>query len=315
LSSSIIYQFPSIDGNKFKCYEFLEIEEAIFRNNSISKYEIPQYIQDIPEGFSIFCTLWEASKVKQYVQLTKEEQDRLGVGENEENNKDNDNVMKEPIPKTNFCHLCRRNFDDYLIHIETITHKNNISKNQIMINTVKNSFKRINQFWSNNKKNNLNNEFNQKSENKLYLKNYSSFSSAVSTFKCDESIIKDINSFLLDQEASDIEKNNNKENQCENKFQKKSKRYRHTKNKSHFITPMKNEKFLENKFSSHLSSSQSSFNLFINKKRKGNNLSDSGKINSSIEEEKTEKNKDYFTVLDANNSKQLINGGVTVFFE
>ena len=193
-------------------------------------------------------------------------------------------------------------------------HRNNFNKNQMMINTVKNSFKYINKFWSN-KNINTNQEFSQKSENKLYLKNYSSFSSAVSTFKCDESLVKDINSFLLEQEASDDEKNNNKENQCDNRIEKKTKRYRHNKNKSHFITPMKNEKLLENKFNSHLSSSQSSLNLFINKKRKGNNISESGKINNFREEEKPENNKDYFIVLDANNSKQLINGGITVFFE
>ena len=65
--SSIIYQFPSMDSKKFKYYEFPIIEEAFFLEKSITKYEIPQYIEDIPEGFSLFCTLWEASKVKQYM--------------------------------------------------------------------------------------------------------------------------------------------------------------------------------------------------------------------------------------------------------
>ena len=54
-------------------------------------------IKDIPEGFSIFCTLWEAGKVKQYMRLSKEEQDRLGVGEKEKLDKNND-VLEEPVP-------------------------------------------------------------------------------------------------------------------------------------------------------------------------------------------------------------------------
>ena len=122
LASSIIYQFPSIDAKKFKCYEFPKIEEAIYQEKSKSQYEIPQYIQDIPEGFSIFCTLWEASKVKQFIQLSQEEQEKLGVGEREEKNTE-DILLQEPIPKTNYCHLCRRKFDDYILHLETMIHK------------------------------------------------------------------------------------------------------------------------------------------------------------------------------------------------
>ena len=65
-----------MDSRKYKSYEFPTIEESFFLEKSISKYEIPQYIQDIPEGFSLFCTLWEASKVKQYMLLSQDEQDK-----------------------------------------------------------------------------------------------------------------------------------------------------------------------------------------------------------------------------------------------
>ena len=320
MSSSIIYQIPTIDSKKYKYYEFPKIEEAIYQEKSISKYEIPQYIQEIPEGFSIFCTLWEASKVKQYLQLSKDEQERLGVVEKEEKNKDDD-MLKEPVPMSNFCHLCRRKFDDYLVHIETMIHKNNICKNQMMINTAQNTFKRINNFW-NNKNNDLNNEINdkekgEKGENlKLYGRSISSFSSAVSTFKCEDNILKDINSFILDPEFSVIEKNNDKENQNENKKYKhaKNKKYKHAKNKSYFVTPKKNEKLLENKYSNQLSSSQSSLNLFINKKRKGKNILESGKNSSFIEDEKNEKQNDYFAELNVGKNKKLIRG-VNVYFK
>ena len=255
------------------------------------------------------------------MQLSKEEQEKLGVVKSEEKNKDDEELL-EPIPRTNFCHLCRRKFDDYLIHIQTMIHKNNITKNQIMINNAQNTFKRINNFWNNNKNNNNNinnNETNEKNENnnKLYGRSISSFSSAVSTYKFEENCIKDINSFLLDQELSDTDKNNNKENQSENKNINKCKRYnkkyKHTKNNSYFITPKKSEKSLENKLYSHLSSSQSSLNLFINKKRKGKN-NESDKNPSFIDEEKNEKQNDYFPCLNAEKSKKLIRGE-NIFFK
>jgi hypothetical protein len=321
LSSSIIYQLPNIDSRKYKCYEFPKIEEAIYQQRSISIYEIPQYIKDIPEGFSIFCTLWEAGKVKQYMRLSKEEQDRLGVGEKEKLDKSND-VLEEPVPMgTNFCHLCRRKFEDYLTHINSMVHKNSISKNQMVFTTAKNTFKRITDFWNkNNNNNNINNINNinekiDKSENnKLYGRSISSFSSAVSTLKCEEPSLKDINSFLLEPELSDIDKNNDKENFCDNKYSSNNKKSGHTKNKTYFVTPKKVEKFIEIKYSNQLSSSQSSQNLFINKKRKGNNVSDSGKISKFVDEEKNEKEKEHFICLNANKPKKLIRG-VNVFFK
>ena len=327
LSSSIIYQTNAFDPKQFKCYEFPKIEQSIYLDKSISQYEIPQYIQEIPEGFSIFCTLWEAGKVKKFMELSKEEQNKLGIGENEEKDKDDEELL-EPIPRTNFCHLCRRKFDDYLIHIETMVHKNNITKNPMMINDAQNTFKRINNFWNTkNNNNNINNdETNEKNENnttnnKLFGRSISSFSSAVSTYKFEENCIKDINCFLLDQELSETDKNNDKENQCENKNINKSinknkkynKKYKHTKNNSYFMTLKKSEKCLENKLCSHLSSSQSSLNLFINKKRKGKNISENGKNSSFIDEEKNEKENDYFPCLNAENSKKLIRGEIIFF--
>ena len=315
---------PGLNSKKYKYYEFPKIEETIYQQQSISKYEIPQYIQEIPEGFSIFCTLWEAGKVKQYMQLSKEEQDRLGIRDKEEIYKEND-IIKEPVPRgTNFCHLCRRKFDDYLAHIDSMVHKNSITKNQMMFNTAKNTFKRINEFWSNKNNNNINNDINKINKinikrekienNKLFGRSMSSFSSAISTLKCEESFLKDINNFMLEPEFSDIDKNNDKENLCENKSSTKNKKNKNSKNKDNFVTPQKSEKFLEIKYSNQLSSSQSSLNLFINKKRKGKNLSESGKISSFVDEEKNEKEKDYFICLNTDKNKKLIRG-TNVFFK
>ena len=147
--SSIIYQFPSGDPKKFKSYEFPLIEESFLQEKSLTKYEIPQYIPDIPEGFSLFCTLWEASKVKQYMLLSQEEQEKLNIKENFEK-KEKENNLEEPIPKSNYCYICQKKFEDYLIHIESKKHKINLSnQNYFFFRSIKNSFKHINKFWNN----------------------------------------------------------------------------------------------------------------------------------------------------------------------
>ena len=145
LPSSIVYQLPNYNLKLFNCYEFPKIEETALIKKSITEYEIPQYIPDMPQGFSLFCTLWEASRVRQYLLLSEEEKNKLfGTQQKEENNEKeneiNNNVLEEPIPKTDFCHLCMRKFDNYLVHIETLTHKNNISKNPLLVNRAKNTF-------------------------------------------------------------------------------------------------------------------------------------------------------------------------------
>ena len=305
MSSSILYQFPSFDFKKFNCYEFPKIEETIYQKQSLTEYEIPQYIGDIPEGFSIFCTLWEASKVKQYVKLSQEEQeqDLLDMGENEEKIKDDEDILQEPIPKTNFCHVCRRKFDEYIKHINSIIHKSNIDKNYIAFNTAIYTFKRINLFWKN-----INDE--QNHENSKYIDvSISSFSFSFLKSKSDDDI-KVIDKDIYDLNLSS-DKNNNKENENENMKSKKDKRNRLTKNKSLIISSSKREKSLDNKFNTQLTSSQSSLNLFINKKRKGNNIFEKEKKNISCEK-KVEK--EYFIELNVVDNKKLIRG-VDVFFK
>ena len=294
MSSSILYQFPSFDFKKFNCYEFPKIEETIYQKQSLTEYEIPQYIGDIPEGFSIFCTLWEASKVKQYVKLSQEEQDLLGMVESEEKSKDDEDISKEPIPKTNFCHVCGRKFDDYLKHIDSLIHKNNIDKNSIAFSTVIYTFKRINYFWKNKNDNNKINKY---------------IDISISSFSFDIKVNdKDIHNFIL---ASEKNKNDYKENENENIKSKKDKRNGLIKNKSLIISPSNREKFLDYKINCQLTSSQSSLNLFINKKRKGNNIFEKEKKNI-ICDKKVEK--EYFIELNVIDNKKLIRG-VDVFFK
>ena len=307
LPSSIVYQLPTYNLKLFNCYEFPKIEETALINKSITEYEIPQYIPDMPQGFSLFCTLWEASRVRQYLLLNEEEKNKLfGTQQKEENNEnenENDNnALEEPIPKTDFCHLCMRKFDNYLVHIETLTHKNNISKNPLLVNRAKNTFKRINKFWDEKEssKENLENNFSQSEKNLKFehnrINSISTFSSTASTFKNDESVsfIKSMNSFLLEQELIESEKN--KENINDN-IQRKMKS---TKKKLDFDTPKAKT---ECKLNSYYSSSHSNLNLMLSKKRKLN-----------LDEEKNEVNGDYFKDLNSKKIKRLIRNN-DVFFK
>ena len=299
LPSSIIYQLPSYNIKLFNYCEFPKIEEAALVKKSVTEYDIPQYIPDMPPGFSIFCTLGEAVKVRQYMSLNEEEKNIvIGMQQKEEENENN--ILDEPVPKTKFCHWCMRKFDDYLIHIETLTHKNNISKNPLLINRTKNTFERINKFWNKERNENYNDTENNNTQNKKEEKyshnkisSFSSFSSSASTLKNDESVsfLKSINSFLLEQELIESEKN--KENINENSLKK-------TKERNIFNTPKKKS---DCKYSSYFSSSQSNFNCYINKKRK-----------LHLDEEKKEKNEDYFNDLNTKKTKRLIRGK-DVFFK
>ena len=311
LPSSIIYQLPPYNTKQFNYYEFPKIEEAVLIKKSISEYDIPQFIPDMPQGFSIFCTLWEASKVKQYLELNEEEKNIvLGIQQKDEDNVNNNtntnNITEEPIPKTKFCHLCMRKFDDYLLHIETMTHKNNIQKNPLLLNRAKNTFERINSFWNNkikekDKENNDNIFYKSQKEDKLYhskINSLSSFSSSASTFRNEESVsvslFKSINSLLLDPE--NFESDKNKENLDDSNIRK-------MKSKDLFITPKKKS---DCKYSSYFSSSQSNYMCtYLNKKRK-----------MWLEEDKKdkEKNEDYFNGLNTKKIKRLIRGK-DVFFK
>lgn len=299
LPSSIIYQLPLYNISPFNIYEFPKIEEASLIKKSITEYDIPQYIPDMPQGFSLFCTLWEATRVRQYMILSEEEKNKLFEIPKEEEQNDN-NILDEPVPKNNFCHLCMRKFNDYLVHINSLTHKNNITKNPLLNNRAKNTFERINTFWNEKEKekNNQENIIEIEKNNKLdhnKINSISSFSSAASTFKNDESIslIKSMNSFLLEQEFTD---ENNKENFNENNMRK----IKNKKSKDIFNTPKSKT---ECKYSSYFSSSQNNL-FFLNKKRQ-----------LCLDEEKQERNEeDYFKNINSKKTKKLIRGK-DVFFK
>jgi len=191
-----------MDSRKYKSYEFPTIEESFFLEKSITKYEIPQYIQDIPEGFSLFCTLWEASKVKQYMLLSQDEQDKLNIKETyDKKEKENNIINEEPIPKNNFCYICQQNFENYIYHIESKEHKVNLyDQNPSLIKSIKNSFKRINKFWSNEISNTDNNSNSNSNSNSSITNNEISSNESIN-----------------EEEESDTDKNEPNEREENNK--------------------------------------------------------------------------------------------------
>lgn len=188
--SLIALYLPENNYNKTHYYEFPLIKELKWRNGAKTKYEIPQYINDVPEDFPVFCTIKEAGAIKNYQNKMKRKEEKLKKSKLElkskskskdkekENNKDdkqniNNNILDEPIPNEThkYCHLCRKNFDNYLRHINSKIHKDNTNKNSEKFNNIKNIFKRINVFWENKKENKKENEENNKKSENIQIKN------------------------------------------------------------------------------------------------------------------------------------------------
>jgi len=170
---------------KIHYYEFPIIKELKWRNGAKTKYEIPQFINDVPEDFPVFCTIKEAGMIKNYQNKMKKKEDKNKKNksdlkskekekEKEKNNNnskndnntkknDNNNILDEPIPNEmhKYCHLCKKHFDNYMRHINTKIHKDNTNKYFDTFKNIKNIFKRINTYWDDKKKNNKNENENE----------------------------------------------------------------------------------------------------------------------------------------------------------
>ena len=120
-------------------------------------YDIPYYHEDVPEGFSVFCTDEEHKLVLEYI--------------NKKRNKSKDknkipNIKKEditsapePTKKNYVCHLCRVLFTNYKKHINSENHKKMILENKNCYKDLSDTFKRIvnnNNYWKNENKSNEN---------------------------------------------------------------------------------------------------------------------------------------------------------------
>ena len=112
-------------------------------------YDIPYYHNNVPEGFSVFCTDEELKLVIKHV-------NKRGSKHKIKDKKKEENMASEPEPsKKNFiCQLCRSRFDNYKEHIISETHMKNIKKNKRFFSQLSSTFKRIvNNNWKISKEN------------------------------------------------------------------------------------------------------------------------------------------------------------------
>lgn len=178
---------------KMHLHEFPVIKESKWRIGAITKYDIPQYIRNIPEEYPAICTIKEAGMVKNIkkkeekekkkkIQMElelntnkKEKENNILTNNNKNknnqlsckkidkskekekgNNNNNTNILEEPIPNEmhKYCHLCKKPFDNYLRHINSKNHKETTLKYTDTFKSIKNVFNRINTFWEDKKNTN-----------------------------------------------------------------------------------------------------------------------------------------------------------------
>ena len=244
------------------------------------------------------------------MQLSQEEQDNLKLNykDNFEKNENNNVIyFSDPIPKTNFCYLCQRRFDDYLVHIETMLHKNNINQNPILVNRVHDTFKRINQFW--NKKKIIQNNIDKKNDSDSKTLVSSAFS--LSPLPSINSALKsDINNSIKNN--STVSQDNYIE---ENLINEKYKHIKYKKNKSQLEI---NDEFENKEFRNNNSlievCNKPPINLLMRKRKL--NILPKNFINC-VNNENFENNireNDYFSDLNIQKTKRLIRN-VNIFFK
>ena len=135
-------------------------------------YDIPYYHENVPEGFSVFCTDEEYKLVIEYVNKKRK---RSKAKKNINNlNKEDISSLPEPTKKNYICHLCRVYFDNYKKHINSEKHKNMIAENKNSYKELSNTSKRIVQHSQIDDKTNSNNLIEQENDRYYYLRNKNS---------------------------------------------------------------------------------------------------------------------------------------------
>lgn len=104
-------------------------------------YDIPYYHEDVPDGFSVFCTDEEYKLVFQYINKNR----KKSKEKNKINNIINEDISSSPEPtkKNYICHLCRVFFNNYKKHINSEKHKNMIIENKNSFKELTATFKKI----------------------------------------------------------------------------------------------------------------------------------------------------------------------------
>ena len=271
--SLIAIYIPYLETKKIIYHDFPKIKHDKYLVGVKTMYDILQYIEGIPDEFSIFYTTSEAGKVRKYQNKLKKldekkKFEKQGIIINKEKlikkEKTNNGIKEflEPIPDNShqYCHIYKCDFDGYIKHIKSDVHEENKKNLNSIIDNIQLSFERINDFCNiklgreikriKNKKINLGETKNNK--------NNSSSSNLNSLITRDEEISKkegsiNYNNIILSKDITTLITNtnhikniNNKNNKNKNKNSKKKKKS--SENKKDFNLIKKNKKcFTENK--------------------------------------------------------------------
>ena len=163
--------------------------------------------------------------------------------------------MPVPLKHHFYCQMCKTKFDDYFEHLNSVFHNNKKKEFKNEFDNIKNTFKRIGEFWEN--------------ENKKKLKKFIQLKNEKENILFDKKIINNVNNNILFStnlttkfpfEINSIENNNlnveNKENvvfsykfllnnlneECEN-FKKEFKNLRKQKYNKNFNNKKPSELF------------------------------------------------------------------------
>ena len=142
---------------KTKYFSFPLVHKNYISQNK-TKYDIPFYIDGIPEGFSIFSTFDEAGRIRNYIKKVNNNIESNLIFNNNNNEKSEEIITLDEKPKADhtYCHLCLSRYTNYNEHINSNEHQDNIIKNKDLFIRIENNFKRINLFWKNNNNNSIN---------------------------------------------------------------------------------------------------------------------------------------------------------------
>lgn len=134
--SMIIKNYSNTSITHLETYDF-----SFKDKNGNIYYDIPYYHEDIPEGFSVFCTDEEHKLVLEY--LNKKRNKTKVKNKINDIKKEDIFSAPEPTKKNYICHLCRVLFNNYKNHINSEKHKQMILENKNCYKELSETFKRI----------------------------------------------------------------------------------------------------------------------------------------------------------------------------
>ena len=137
--------------NKIFYHQFKKINSEIIQltPNYNIEYDIPIYIPDIPK-YSCFCALDEAREIKKYLkkkEMEKINNNNINIINNFNNSEISINCQPVPNVKHNYCHICKKKYEEYLKHIRCNNHNDCLKKYKKEFNGIKETFKRIAIFY------------------------------------------------------------------------------------------------------------------------------------------------------------------------